>query len=597
MILNLLNEKLKLNEDINLDNPAIYTDSINIYEITDIKDFENFTMDNNEDVAKHYGFTQNNWQEYVVSGKVKPFVISKKGTNNCLAMFLLWKNGKYTFKIRPNKVISIPLSFECPTNREAEAYNIYLNNNTNGELPLYEIFKKYQDFTKFNPDEYIADGQYIKDGVLKGIFKEFFKLDNDGKFDYPEDIDLNKLNLKTLDSNSIVYKDFGDPLYTIHINFYDNLTTIPANAIDNEYADLLWYCGLEDELPKVFDKLPENVRDNINFQDGEEINKRRAELRAQREKEAREAQEAEDKAIAQEFDDDVVAIFDTITADDYEYDANLDTSIEDLLLRYDALTDQQRKFQTTNGNLQIAVKRQNELKTIELNNKYKRLASEFLDNFEQVLSNIVKKDDYIYSRKIDDVISSMENKYNTLSDDVKDKLVVDFDFDFKKEISEIKDIQQKAKDRYNADIVKRLDDNNLILIADCIVAKVVNNEISIINSRRSLNNEPEITIPDTINGLKVTRIEKNAFLNNKTIKKLYLPETIRYIGAAAFYNSTIKVGFKEKILDNGKYRAKIKLAQDALNFNCGDDEVSMSPDLNYYYINVDYYDRKHLFSY
>ena len=60
MILNLLKESLKLNEDINLDEPSLSNDFFNIYEITDREDFNVFTMNGENTVADHYNFSQNN---------------------------------------------------------------------------------------------------------------------------------------------------------------------------------------------------------------------------------------------------------------------------------------------------------------------------------------------------------------------------------------------------------------------------------------------------------------------------------------------------------------------------------------------------------
>ena len=60
MILNLLKESLKLNEDINLDEPSLSNNFFNIYEITDREDFNVFTMNGENNVADHYNFSQNN---------------------------------------------------------------------------------------------------------------------------------------------------------------------------------------------------------------------------------------------------------------------------------------------------------------------------------------------------------------------------------------------------------------------------------------------------------------------------------------------------------------------------------------------------------
>ena len=125
-----------------------------------------------------------------------------------------------------------------------------------------------------------------------------------------------------------------------------------------------------------------------------------------------------------------ILIFDIITADDYEYNADLDLSLDRLKTMYDNLTDDQKKLQTTSGNLEIAINKQVELKNIELNNKYKRIAQQFIDDFDQLLTDKIKVDNYLYTTRIDANIEDIVDEYNNLSDDVKDKLLVDFDFKF-----------------------------------------------------------------------------------------------------------------------------------------------------------------------
>ena len=61
MILNLLKEsKIKLNEEIDLDNPNFTTSAFKIYELTDRNDFGSFTINGEDSVADHFGFSQNN---------------------------------------------------------------------------------------------------------------------------------------------------------------------------------------------------------------------------------------------------------------------------------------------------------------------------------------------------------------------------------------------------------------------------------------------------------------------------------------------------------------------------------------------------------
>ena len=60
MILDFLNEKLNLKEEINLDNPTIRTIYHNIYELEDYNDFNAFTLSDNNNVSSHFNFTRNN---------------------------------------------------------------------------------------------------------------------------------------------------------------------------------------------------------------------------------------------------------------------------------------------------------------------------------------------------------------------------------------------------------------------------------------------------------------------------------------------------------------------------------------------------------
>lgn len=60
MILNLLKESLKLNEDINLDEPDVFSNAVNIYELESRDDFATFIINGHNQVADHYNFSQNN---------------------------------------------------------------------------------------------------------------------------------------------------------------------------------------------------------------------------------------------------------------------------------------------------------------------------------------------------------------------------------------------------------------------------------------------------------------------------------------------------------------------------------------------------------
>ncbi len=62
----------------------------------------------------------------------------------------------------------------------------------------------------------------------------------------------------------------------------------------------------------------------------------------------------------------------------------------------------------------------------------------------------------------------------------------------------------------------------------------INGEIAIIGVTDKTNSE--IIIPDTIDGFKVTKIADNAFINNQTITKVTLPDTVTSIGMGAFMN-------------------------------------------------------------
>lgn len=58
MILNLLKESLKLNEEIDLQQPDIKTSDFAIYELTEYNDFNSFTLNGVEDIGGVFGIHQ-----------------------------------------------------------------------------------------------------------------------------------------------------------------------------------------------------------------------------------------------------------------------------------------------------------------------------------------------------------------------------------------------------------------------------------------------------------------------------------------------------------------------------------------------------------
>ena len=72
-----------------------------------------------------------------------------------------------------------------------------------------------------------------------------------------------------------------------------------------------------------------------------------------------------------------------------------------------------------------------------------------------------------------------------------------------------------------------------------------------------------LTIPDEVDGHKVTRIEKNAFLNLDTINFINVPVTVKYIGPDAFRNGP-KPRFSRDVARNAKNAKKVKIGSNAL---------------------------------
>ena len=111
---------------------------------------------------------------------------------------------------------------------------------------------------------------------------------------------------------------------------------------------MLYYCGEEDELPRAFNSLPESVRDNISFPNNEEVQQRR--------------QNARNRQIVQDFEDDVEELYNRLTADDYQYDDENDGYLADLFTDYEELTDEQKQMVTCRDNLDIMRRIQSEAK-------------------------------------------------------------------------------------------------------------------------------------------------------------------------------------------------------------------------------------------
>lgn len=519
MILDFLNEKLNLKEEINLDNPTIRTVYHNIYELENYNDFNAFTLADNNNVSSHFNFTQNNWETYVNSGRVKPFVITNTNSNQCIAMMLLWSDNNYNFKIREGKVVSLPISFESASNSGDSAYSNF--HEGNNPLPIYAMLDRYRDFTHFDPDTYIADGQFIKNGALIGIFTEFFKLDGTD-FVYPQNINLNQLELTKLNASSINYQDIvPNEQHAIHINFYDNLTQIASNAIDADIpGDLLYYCGDEDELPSVFNSLPEAVRDNISFPNNEEVQQRR--------------QNARNRQIVQGFEDDVEELYNRLTADDYQYDDENDGYLADLFTDYEALTDEQKQMVTCRDNLEIMRRIQSEAKQEYLS----ELSQQFMHSFIEDLWNVVMADNYSYNGAIDKKINYYDSQYNDFDDDLKSLLNTEFNFTDK--FNQIKEKQSQLKQQWEATRAQRIADLGTIVYDNTLIAKINGGEAIITGYIRSNVSHDVVYIPDRIEGVKVRKIAKNAFANYGRISNLVLPKFLKNIESYAFYGCDIR---------------------------------------------------------
>lgn len=579
MILNLLKEsKIKLNEEINLDNPNFVTSAFRIYELTNRNDFANFTINGNNGVADHFGFSQNNWDQYVVQGQVKPLVITTTESNECIAMMLIWSNSSYNFQIREDKTVALPISFESSSDNSSNSYVSFIN-QYHSTLPLWDILNDYYDFVNTDFTQHIsqeADGAYITNNTLVGVFEEFYSY-GENVYDYKDLTLPARLGAKSISQTDRAFSFGENPEWIIH--WTDATTQFEANcianieAINNVQFD---FAGSPELWDKIENTFSEEIVTAILYAD-DETRQRVANQRAQAE---RERQEAADREVAEKFDADVEYVFELITADNYEYNPNLNDLLNTLQDRYNNLNDHQKQLQTSNGNLEIAINKQHELKNIEEDNAKKREAQEFIDDFNQLLTDIVMVDNYTYNRRVDVNIATIETGYEeNLSDGAKEKLLTDFNFNYEEKLNEIKTIQDEARTEYENNRTRRLEDPNLFVIDDCVIIKVSGNYASVIASRRSNNNPKEVTIPYKVDGPNgeaiVRRIEKNAFIHNGTISKVFLPRTIRYIGDGAFYDSGIKIYIPERIYSSLSSREKLKLGNNALN-SSGEDEDARS---------------------
>ena len=575
MILSKLKEnKGILNEEINLDEPDIHTTAINIYELQSRDDFNTFSIDGENNVADHYGFSQNNWISYVEQGRVKPFIITTNN-NECVAMLLLWSDNLYNFNIKDNITLSLPISFESNNDNGGNSYA-----NFEYTLPLYNLLDKYKEFTGYNPDDYIVDGQYIINGKLRGIFKEFLKINDDGNFIYPENINLNNLNLHSLAPNSIVYSYFGgEGDANIHVNFYDNITEIANNAINTEgVQDLLFYCGVEDELPEVFNTLPEDIRNSITIADNDEVNQRRAERRAELERQEAERIEVEDREIVHNFDNAVNVLYSNIIPDEEDdpytdYDPQYDSQLDVLQNTYLGMTDHQKELQTTYNKLQAAINRQQELKA-EYDNKYNHeLANDVLMSFND-FKNKVQDGMYKSITQVEKDVNALNDMYINSTDEVKNIINTEH-FNFDEKVSELESIARSQMEQKRQQWLashQNVDPNTTLYDNWLFVKFLPNGEASVIGyKKRGIDsNNGTLIIPNEVDGHKVTRIEKNAFLNlnrnnDLDIDSINIPETVKYIGPDAFGNSTVRPRFSRDIARNATNAKKVKLANGSLN--------------------------------
>ena len=105
-----------------------------------------------------------------------------------------------------------------------------------------------------------------------------------------------------------------------------------------------------------------------------------------------------------------------------------------------------------------------------------------------------------------------------------------------------KEKQQQLKQQSEAERNARLAASGSVLYDDYLIVKINGGE-AIITGYKKLRTEDmpqDVVIPDRVNGVKVTKIGKNAFYNYpREITQLYLPKYLKSISDYAFYNCDI----------------------------------------------------------
>jgi len=566
MILNLLNEDLKLNEEINIDRPDISTSILSIYEIEQQNDLNSFELEDNETtVAEKFGLTPQSWNANMLNGQWKAFIVTLAHTNTAVAAFLLSSAGTYDFAIH-DKTLSLPISFEGIINGNIVNYNRFCHSYT---LPLYTILDKYKDFTGYYPDDYIVTGQYIRNGKLYGIFREFFDTDNDGHILYPQEINLNQLNLTTLSSNSINYNLFApdDHENVIYLNFFDNLTQVDENAINEESipTGALHYCGDEGILPQVLsNNLSQELVDSFIFEDEERHEQRVAQM----EQERREREERHHREKAQAFYNELQTIYDQISDPDYVYNEELNDKIENIIdckeVQLEAIEIQY--VNEIDGNFEDKLE---SLKSLQEEAQYKSNAKKIFDSFNEKIKQKLDNKDYEYSRSIDSVILQFENIYDNCSD--REKEILDITYNFTQLLTEYKNKQEAIKNEYIQNRTKTIEDKGIIIYNNSLAFKIVGNEVHLVSANRSLDKTDKCEIPEKINDLPVTTIDKMAFINNRVYHSIYFPSTIKYIGESAFYNTNACFYFNSDMDFN-----KVRLGRNALNYSASNEYLNFN---------------------
>ena len=211
-----------------------------------------------------------------------------------------------------------------------------------------------------------------------------------------------------------------------------------------------------------------------------------------------------------------------------------------------------------------------EQRNARMETKYKAKAKEFDDKVME-LYNTITDEKYTYNYKLDSNVEQLNKEYEELEIEVKKYLTTS---------DKVKDLikkQKDAKQAFEQNRIKELNQDNLVIVDNTFVVKLYGNYASIINSNAK-GPADEIHVPAEINGIKVTRIEKNAFMYNQSFSKIFLPETIVYIGNSAFYGCKgAKIGFPKAVLDDRNKAQKVKLAANAFNCNMFTDSSASNP--------------------